>query len=627
MITVFGQALDKHTKYNIYIYCNIYTYIYIYIYIFIPKTIRYLLIDPRDNTPPTSSPAIAIMVSSNRRKVALLLWPLFCMPTASPSNIVCSPSTTHTLLVGGSPRRQFVTLESALDAARALPYPRNVTISIAGTLWMDRPIVLGAADSCLVIVGERQIDSNMDHIRFDTVVPYSALEHVSTSDTRIAPSVRGNIYRFNLSTLNATQHAAPWPDTWTQGDPTTRRIGIYLDGKRLEYARFPKANQNATSLCPGVGPNGCENKRKNCVGGIAMKSALAGTSKEWLKGDHTTLPVFQLYPESISKFKQWMSAVQRKALFLVGNWRVDFVFSGARVKALHLANSTNATVDLAVPVSNGIGWKYVNRNSGCGCEPFFAINAIELIEEPLEYALDFEEQAVYVYLPPTNDSHRGVLSVTNFAEPIVTITRGAQDITLANVHLGYSFSDGIKIEDGARNIKILGGSIHDVGGDGIYISATGSLLRSSNIYNTGGGGVVVAANDNNAWKELRSSKIEISNNHIYQIGFLGIAYGVGISVVNGSTGVLVTHNLIHHVAGKGVHGGHKTSSGHAATYVNQGQFNNVFSYNEVFACVLFQALNSLFPKASEETLDSLTKKGGAMIDKSGECSNSKSSDL
>lgn len=53
-----------------------------------------------------------------------------------------------------------------------------------------------------------------------------------------------------------------------------------------------------------------------------------------------------------------------------------------------------------------------------------------------------------------------------------------------------------------------------------------------------------------------------------------------MSLVNGTTGALVSHNLIHHVSGKGVHGGHRTSSG--ARYSNQGQFANVVEYNEVF---------------------------------------------
>ena len=65
-----------------------------------------------------------------------------------------------------------------------------------------------------------------------------------------------------------------------------------------------------------------------------------------------------------------------------------------------------------------------------------------------------------------------------------------------------------------------------------------------------------------------------------QVGFFGIAFGVGISLVNGTTGALISHNLIHHVSGKGIHGGHRTSSG--ARYANQGQFANVVEFNEVF---------------------------------------------
>ena len=513
----------------------------------------------------------------------------------APLSSVCSPSTTHTLLVG--PSRTYATLESALAAARALPFPRNVTISIARPQSMATPtlrlavgIVLGAQDSCLVLRGENDqqkqrsssnsTDDALDHIRLDSSVPRSLLERVSADDKRIAPSARGKVYRINLSSINATQHATRWPDTWTQGDPHTRNLGVFWNGRRLEYARFPRATVNATSLCPHVA-SGCENKNKGCVGGIAMAAALAGTSKDWTAGDHETPSVFQLYPETVPTFRRWRSALTRNALFLVGNWRVDFVFSGARVAALHLDDALNATVDFVAPISSGIGWKYDKRRSGCGCEPFFALNAIELIESPLDYALDFEEQAVYLYLPPSEVAS-GVLSVTDRGEPIVTITNDAHDITLEGIHLGFSFGDGVAILEGATNIVVVASSIHDVGSDAVVLSATGSTLRSSNIFRTGGGGVVVAANDDEAWQELRSSNITIRNNHIYDIGYRGIAFGIGVSLCNGTTGALVTHNLIHHVSGKGIHGGHRTSSGPASTYLNQGQFDNVVSYNEVF---------------------------------------------
>ena len=161
-------------------------------------------------------------------------------------------------------------------------------------------------------------------------------------------AARGNVYRINLSSpsINATQHAQRWPDSWTQGDPHTRNLGVFWNGKRLELARFPKATENVTSsLCPNV-PGGCEGKGNGCVGGIAMAAALSGTSKQWPSSNHKdeAKPVFQVYPESVPRLQRWATAVARGALFLLGNWRVDFVVSGGRVGALHLDDAANATV-------------------------------------------------------------------------------------------------------------------------------------------------------------------------------------------------------------------------------------------------------------------------------------------
>ena len=248
-----------------------------------------------------------------------VLVALVAMAAVALTSAACSTSTTHTLLVG--PSRTYTTLESALAAARNLPFPRNVTISIAAppststpTLRLSAGIVLGTEDSCLVIAGEQHelqqqhqrkgsssssgggSSSSMDtdHIRLDVNVPASVLEHVADSDTRISPSARGKVYRFKLSAVNAAQHATRWPNTWTQGDPHTRNLGVFWNGKRLEYARYPKATQNVTgSLCPHT-PNGCEGKGDGCVGGIAMAAALAGTSKEWLAGQHKTPSAFKV---------------------------------------------------------------------------------------------------------------------------------------------------------------------------------------------------------------------------------------------------------------------------------------------------------------------------------------------
>ena len=211
---------------------------------------------------------------------------------------------------------------------------------------------------------------------------------------------------------------------------------------------------------------------------------------------------------------------------------------------------------------------------------------------------------MYVHLPASEIAAGGTMSIASSVEPILTITSTAQGITFAGLHVGYTYGDGIVVQDGAKDIALVGCRIHDVGGDAVTLAAAGSVVRSSYVFRTGCGGVIVTANDNSAWKDLRPSKISVINNHIYDIGYRGIAFGIGVSLCNGTTGALVTHNLIHHVAGKGTYGGHRTSSGYGSTYKSSGQFDNVISLNEIFQvglngsgiAAMYSCCGQYFPK-------------------------------
>lgn len=581
------------------------------------------------------------------------------------SNRECASRTTHTLVVdprrprtatsggggaggvvatagagasagtgAGSGSGAFPTLEAALAAARRLPTPRNVTITVVAplsattaTLRLHRGVVLTAQDSCLRILGggggppcvaaleslcpyrghrwSRQCNtcagsqqlalrhagcsssqvqewcaevtptpsSSNDHIRMDRVVPPSALRKVGPDNVRVHPAARGHVYRFDLAAVNAT-HTAPWPDTFTQGDPSTRTLGVFFKGRRLEMARMPKVDEEVSP--PRGCPRGCENKG-SCKGGIPMRAALAGTSKAWLKHDHKTPSEFAIWPSEVSRVRTWASAIDH-GLYLLGNWRVDFVVSGARVDSMDMRDPANATVRFATTVTGGVGWKYDKSESGCGCEPFFAVNALELISQPLEYALDTVDNAIYVFLPPGGEE--GELTVVDGAAPLLTISSGAHHVTIESIRAGFSYGGGIMVESGARHTQVRGCTFHDLGGDAVELRARDAALQSNDVFNTGGGGIIVAVNDDNAFETLRPSNVTVVNNHLHHIGYRGIAFGVGISLVNGSTGVRVAHNLVHHVSGKGVHGGHRTSAG--AKYANQGQFSNMYEFNEIF---------------------------------------------
>lgn len=91
------------------------------------------------------------------------------------------------------------------------------------------------------------------------------------------------------------------------------------------------------------------------IGTVPMAAALRGTSQAWNNGDHKTPSRFQTYSrEGVWDLKRWSTAVDN-GLYLEGNWRVDFVRSGARVAAIDDASNE---VSLAAIVNGGSELQY-----------------------------------------------------------------------------------------------------------------------------------------------------------------------------------------------------------------------------------------------------------------------------
>ena len=82
--------------------------------------------------------------------------------------------------------------------------------------------------------------------------------------------------------------------------------------------------------------------------------------------------------------------------------------------------------------------------------------------EPLEYALDAVDRALYIYLPSAPAP--GDLTVVDVAEPLLTINDGAHSITIESLRLGFSYGGGVVVKEGARGVRLLGCVVHDVGG-------------------------------------------------------------------------------------------------------------------------------------------------------------------
>jgi len=258
-------------------------------------------------------------------------------------------------------------------------------------------------------------------------------------------------------------------------------------------------------------------------------------------------------------------------VWLKGQWRVGWEDPAIRVAKI---DPVAHTITFAAGIQNGIGYKYISNPDGSrpgnGKEPWQAINLLEEIDRPGEWAVDFGSGRLFVW-PPKGSKE---LTVSQLAEPLITAT-GVNHVDLVGLDLSYSLGHGVVAEN-VDALRLLGCRVHHLAGTAVVLNGRRSMVRSCDLHDLGGGGVLVSGGDS---RRLESSEIQIVNNHIHHYGVRRAQYSAGVDVGFGgasnhrgrrdAVGMLVAHNRIH-------------DAPRDAILVN-GQ-NHVFEFNEITAC-------------------------------------------
>jgi hypothetical protein len=224
-------------------------------------------------------------------------------------------------------------------------------------------------------------------------------------------------------------------------------------------------------------------------------------------------------------------------------------------------------------MQNGIGYKYISNpddsRPGNGKEPWYALNLIEEIDRPGEWAVDFTTGVLFFW-PPEGARE---LTITQLAEPLITAT-GVAHVDLVGLDLGYSLGHGLVAEN-VEFLRLLGSRIYQIAGTAVVLNGRRSVIQSNDLHDLGAGGVLVGGGDS---RRLESSENRILNNHIHHYGVRRAQYSAGVDVGFGgasnhrgrrdAVGVLVAYNRIH-------------DTPRDAILVN-GQ-DHVFEFNEVTA--------------------------------------------
>ncbi len=345
---------------------------------------------------------------------------------------------------------------------------------------------------------------------------------------RINPLAKGKVYQFDTKALGIN-HTNIFPEVFSDGGGI---FELLFNGKRLPLSKWPDAGY--TTMKEVVNP-----------------------------GDNKTPGTF-IYQDSVP-VDRWEG---NNNIWLKGFWRV-----GWENPAIKVANIDKATkqITFKAGIGAGIGSKY-NRPKGNGKEQWYAINLLEEITKPGEWAIDFNTGVVYFW--PPSDVDKADIMVSQLDQPIIT-ANNVSNVAFIGLTLEGSLGDGMVFTKSNQNL-VAGCTFRNLGGRGVVLDGYKSGIQSCDMYDLGRGCIVISGGNK---EKLTESGNYVINNHLHDYGALKSQYSAAVDLYSDNknqdaVGIYVGHNLIHHAPRDGV--------------LFAGQ-KNVFEYNEIHRCAYASA--------------------------------------
>ncbi len=342
---------------------------------------------------------------------------------------------------------------------------------------------------------------------------------------RLDPAAKGKVLCASIAALGLS-HADPYPPKF---DDNGGIFELFWNGKRLPISRWPNE------------------------GWTTMKAAI-------VNGDNKTPGVFEYRDD---RPERW---VNNPNVWLKGQWRVAWEEPAIKVAKI---DAVARKITFAEGIAQGIGNKYT-RPAGNGKEPWCALNLLEEIDTPGEWAIDFATRTLYFW-PPDGS---GELSISQLEKPMITVN-GAAHLQFIGLTLECSLGDGIVIQKAESNL-IAGCTFRNLAKSGVVIDGYRSGVRSCDMYDLGAGCIQISGGDH---KQLTRSENFVINNHLHDYGKLKAMYSAAVDVGFGgasnavnhkiAVGVRVANNLIHDAPRDAV--------------LVSGQ-DNLFELNEIYRC-------------------------------------------
>ena len=468
----------------------------------------------------------------------------------------------------GAPFRSLEAAQTIIRGlARPLP-PGGVTVFLrSGTYWRTSTFMLTGSDSgtpsapviYTAYPGETVVLST------GTALPSRVWAQLALSETnRVTTGV--DVTRIWETDASLFTNKGPYPvkyGTWPvrNAQATTTSVpDLFYNDSRAWLSRYPNHNPADDYLTPNLKMDG--------IAADLTGTAYLNTSGTYLNSSGTAVAVggaFHYYSADADHVTRWKTALSHGGLWLQGFWRVTWQSDVAQVLDIDTVNQVVEFAPNAAP-NGGFGNKYT-RPVGSLKEPYWAINLLEEMDQPGEWAVDFSRKKLYFLMDQDGAPPDGSVVVADYTGPVVQIS--GSNIILQSLAFDESLGVGVLLSNTASRNLVIGCSFRNMTNMAVSIQS-GSLngVVSCNM-NEMGSMVSQITSSGTAGSASPNQGNFVVNNKMTGVGRYAQVYQPGLNMVYPSAGNRVAHNYIYDIPQMGVQ---------FAGYRNLYEYNNISKY-------------------------------------------------
>ncbi|MBT5058058.1 MAG: right-handed parallel beta-helix repeat-containing protein [Gemmatimonadetes bacterium] len=284
-------------------------------------------------------------------------------------------------------------------------------------------------------------------------------------------------------------------------------IELFFEGQRLPLSRFPKQDWLRIEDVPQNGPERLHE----------------GLEREKRYHD---VPVGRHYGRFVYPGAQPETWGFHEEILVHGYWTWDWSDS---VQTVARIDTSQRCVILAAPHHN-YGYTTQQRFAFC--------NVLEEVNAPGSWCFHRRTGRIYLWPPEDSGELPGDLSVSVLREPMIRV-RGACHVRIEGIVFRESLGSGVTIE-ASEDVRVSGCTFTRLGNTAVEVEGTRNRVNSCDFHDLSLGAINVDGGDR---ATLTPGDTQINNNHIHDFSrwIRTYQYAVGVDGV----GQRITHNLVH----------------------------------------------------------------------------------